>query len=442
MSKTTLPKYLLLFVLACLVLPFVQKVTGLIKVNPLKGFMTEAADIYFSKDAWFSGEYQTQKEKRINETFGFRNWGIRIYNQMDYSFFKKSQTKDLIVGKETYLYEKGYIRAYTGEDFTGEEVIHEQMKKLEFVCDSLGKLNKTIILVFAPSKGFYYPEYIPEEYNRTRTTTNIERYIHHAKALGIHYIDFNQHFIDKKSEFKHLLYPKHGVHWSMLGSDMAADSIVRYIEKVRGIDMPNLFWKESETVYGPDTENEVDYDIANSMNLLFKFPATKMKYPNIQCESSEGKTKPNVIVIGDSFYWGMYGYISKAFSENSQFWYYNKSVFTGGSDQSKSLETVDVKKELEQHEVYIILATPMNLATFSWGFVDNTYKILQNGAVDFEAYWREVQNFKAYIRTDKAWLEGAEKRSIQNNIPVDSVITLDAIYQVRRAMEEKEKANK
>ncbi|MDB5258065.1 MAG: hypothetical protein JWM14_2760 [Chitinophagaceae bacterium] len=434
MNKKQLPAYLLLVILFCLVVPVLQSTTHVLPEKPLDGFMTTTMEMNFSKEAWFSGEYQTQKEKNKNETFGLRDWSIRFHNQVAYSFFGKTLAKDVVIGKDTYLYEKSYISAYYGQDFIGDDKIKERMEKLKFICESFNKLNKTIIVVFAPGKGFYYPEYIPDEYKAKRSTTNIERYIHYAKTLGINYIDFNQYFMDNKKKYNYLLYPKHGVHWSMYGSDIAADSIVRYVERVRGIDMPNLYWKDSETVYGPDTENDVDYDIAKGMNLLFKFPADQMRYPNVQCEPYDGKTRPSVIVVGDSFYWGMKGYIQNSFADNSQFWYYNKSIFYQ-KEGTASTEMVNIKQEIDQHDVYILLATPGNLANFPWSFIDNTYKMLTKETVDFETYKKKVEDFRNFIKSDKNWLEDSRKRAIEKNISLDSSITLDALYQVRLSIE-------
>jgi len=432
--KEELPKYLWAFILLCLLLPVVQHATKYFKEKPLGGFMTQTLALDFSKDNWFSGEYQAQKEKKLSEVFGFRGSSIRIHNQITYSLFKRAQAKTVVVGKESYLYERDYIKSYYGTDFIGEDSIRERMEKLKFVCDTFSKLNKTVIIVFAAGKGFYYPEYFPDRFDTVKTTTNMERYAHYARQFGIKHIDFNQYFVECKPKYKHLLYPQHGVHWSVLGSDIAADSIVRYIEKARGIDMPNLYWNDNETVYGPDNENDTDYDIANGMNLLFKFQANEMAYPNIKVESEEGKTRPNVLVIGDSFYWCMYGRgVTKAFSEDSHFWYYNKYIYPG--DGSKTTELTDIKAELEKHDVIIILATPSNLPAFAWGFIENTHKIFTKKAMDFATYRKKVEDFKAFIRSEKNWLDDSRKRAIAHNITLDSSITLDAIYQVKRAIE-------
>lgn len=436
-DKKWIPSCLWIFILVCLILPFIQFKTQVFPEKPLNGFIEETADIDFSVNGWFNGEYQNQKEKKQSETFGFRSWSIRFYNQLTYSFFNKTQAREVVIGKDTYLYEKGYIKAYYGQDFIGDEKIKDRMRKLKFVCDSFSRLNKTVILVFAAGKGFYYPEYIPDELKAKKGTTNIERYVYYAKEMGINYIDFNQHFLNNKKKYDYLLYPKHGVHWSTYGSDLAADSIVRYIESKKRIDMPNLFWKDSETIHGPDTENDIDYDIAKGMNLLFKFPAEQMIYPNIQCEAAEGKTRPSVIVVGDSFYWGMYGYIKKAFSDNSQFWYYNETVFSE-KEEKRYTNMIDIKKEIDQHDVYIILATPSNLPAFSWGFIENTHKMLTKKTIDFDVYMKRVAAFREFIKSDKTWLEDARLRAIKNNISLDSSITRDAIYQVKLAIEAEE----
>lgn len=56
-----------------------------------------------------------------------------------------------------------------------------------------------VLLVFAASKGQFYPEYFPDSSNVVRTTTNYERHLKLANELGINFIDFNAYFYKIKT---------------------------------------------------------------------------------------------------------------------------------------------------------------------------------------------------------------------------------------------------
>ncbi|MBC7488009.1 MAG: hypothetical protein H7282_14805 [Cytophagaceae bacterium] len=424
-NNTDLPKYLFLFVLCCLVLPCIQGVTHLMKEKALKGDIILIAAPEFTKQGWLEGDYQTVKEKQINEAFGFRSYCIRLNNQIAFTFFNKAQANGVIIGKDNYLYEENYIKAYYGTDFIGEENVRTRMEKLKFVNDTLAKLNKTIIMVVAAGKGFYYPEYIPDSYATKRTRTNVEAYTEYAKKFGIHCIDFNRYFVEQKPIYKHLLYPKNSIHWSVLGAEIAADSLIRYIETVRGIDMPNLHWKETETQY--KREEDADHDIEDGMNLMFRLSSEPMAYPKVYFESDSAKTKPSALVIGDSFYWTMINNDVPNVFTNPHYWYYNKQIYPGNG----STDLVNIKDELDRHDVIVIMATPATMPTYGWGFIENAYAFYTNGDVDSNKFGKRVDDFKAFIKSNPVWLHDAQKRARENGISLDSSITLDAIYQVK-----------
>ena len=67
---------------------------------------------------------------------------------------------DVVIGKENYLYEKGYIDAFFGVDFIGHDSIAISAYKLKMIQDTLAKLNKTLLIILAPGKGDFFPEYI------------------------------------------------------------------------------------------------------------------------------------------------------------------------------------------------------------------------------------------------------------------------------------------
>lgn len=422
---------LLLLILIILIIPFIQSKFNIVKLTPLKGAITKPEKKYINSTDWFSGRYQEQEEKYLNETFGFRSLFIRLNNQIAFSLFNKAKANGVIIGKHNYLFEENYIKAYYGTDFIGIDSVTHRMQRLKYIQDTLAKLHKNIILVFAAGKGSFYPEYFPDKYKTQKGITNYQTHIEIAQKMGLSYIDFNKYFIENKSASKYPLYPQYGIHWSYYGMCIAADSIVRYIEKVRNIDMPNFYWNEVDLA----EPRESDYDIADGMNIKFKLKSFKMAYPKIQFQSDSGKTKPSVLVISDSFYWGMFGFgiITRSFSDN-HFWFYNKEVYPSNNESQLKTNQVDLKEEIAKHDVIIIMATEATLPGFGWGFIESTYDmfkgIKKKAAFDPE-FQRRIQDLRNYIMTDKNWMEQIEKKAALNKVSVDSMITLDAMWQIQ-----------
>jgi hypothetical protein len=353
-----------------LYLPFLQQQFKLVERVELNGAIVQTRPKKLTLKSWFDGTYQAEQEKHINENFGFRNHLIRLHNQFAFSVFKRAKANGVVVGKNNYLFELGYINAYYGNDFIGADKIAVKMRQLRYVQDTLSKLNKSIFFVIAAGKGSFYPENFPDRCLQKKKVTNYQVYKKYLQSYQINHIDFNSYFIQHKKTSKFPLYPQYGINWSHYGMFLAADSIVKYIEIIRNIDMPNLYYKDV-TISQP---KETDYDIARGMNILDTLKSFNMAYPNILFEKKENKTMPSMLVVADSFYWGMFSFgISHSFSE-SHFWYYNQEVYP--DSHIKPLKTNEIKfsAEIQKHDVFMIMATETNLVDAGWGFIEKLYQ--------------------------------------------------------------------
>lgn len=350
-------------------LPFIQYQTGLIKTAPLKGAISEPEKPVLSTKTWFDGEFQPKLENYLKEKFGFREFAIRINNQIAYSLFNRAKANGVLRGKEDYLYEENYLKAYYGLDFIGADSITENVRKLKAIQDTLASLNKQLIVIFAPGKGCFYPEYFPKEYqNLKKGATNLETYISSSKQSNLKHIDFSTWFLQMKETSAFPLYPKTGIHWSVYGKVLAVDSLIKYIENHQKIDIPDLVWNSTESSY---LMQETDKDIEEGMNLLWGMPHLKMGYPKIDFVE-EKKIKPKVITIADSYYWGIYGtgIASKLFSD-PQFWFYYNEFHPQESGKTQS--KIDIKKEIAENDIFLLISTDANLPNLGWGFIDSAY---------------------------------------------------------------------
>lgn len=366
---------LFIFLMILLTIPLVQTVTRIIKEQGLKGAVTLAENPVLSLKSWFTADYQVKKEKYYNDAFGFRSFFVRVNNQMALSLFREVHAFSVIFGKENYLFEENYIKAWYGADFIGTDSIAKRIARLKFIQDELlVRYNKNLMIVITAGKGSFYPEYFPLERTYPKGPTNYETHVKMAGEAGLKIIDFNGWFLENRARSPYPLYPRYGIHWSIYGASLAADSILDYIEKARGIDLPSLSWDRVEI----RKAYKDDYDMGYGLNLLFKLRRDKMAYPVLKFESEEGKTKPSVLVIADSFYWGMFKFgITKAFS-TSDFWFYNKEIYHTVIGPPTEVSQVSLWEQIQSHDVIILMGTESNLPNFGWGFIEQAYQLLHN----------------------------------------------------------------
>lgn len=423
----TYKKLLLACTMLIWLLPAIQDKLHLIHEGDLRGDYRLENDTTFNFPAWFDGAYSIRKEKYLNDQFGMRNQFVRVKNQVYYSLFSIPCANDVVIGKEGFLYEEKYIKAYLGEDFVGEDLLNKRFNKLKFIQDTLKKLNKDLILLFAPGKASFYPEYIPEKYPNKRAKTNYAVSVMMAKEKGLNYIDYGELFRMKKATSKYPLYPKTGTHWSIYGINYALDSMNRYIENLRNIRIRRFSYDE---VVISDSLRESDGDIEGALNLFWKLPCFEMAYPKISYEDSIGKKRLNLLSIADSYWMGFYfTFVPEKVYNYHAFWYYNNLIYDYyKTDQGKNPVTLDFKTEISKYDVICIMAAEVNTANMGWGFVEDAYTFFKYGenSLANPLFRAEMHTIIRNVYESESWFKSVKEKAWQNNLPLDSMIFLDA----------------
>ncbi|MDQ3109333.1 MAG: hypothetical protein M3R17_05520 [Bacteroidota bacterium] len=425
LSKEHTRKYLLILVMGVLLLPLFQECTNLFREKQLSGFYHPAKKPVAGFDGWWNGTFQDSFEIYHNEQFGFRNSFVRLHNQVEYDLFRHPNANGIVSGKNDFLYELKYINAYNGDDYIGDFPVREMARKLKMIQDTLSKKNITLIVVFAPGKASFYPEYIPDELLHTGKPTNYKTMSALFNASGINFINFNSWFIRKKEKDKCPLYPKTGIHWSRYGSVLAMDSLISYIERKRNIDMPSVVLKGftwSDSIQSPDD------DIGQSLNLIFPVHPLLMAYPDYNFENPNQKAKVKMMVIGDSFFWNFYDIrLAPRSFESIDFWYYNAEVYHTDGRSKEMAENADNCLESETNEVVMLMASEASLSGFGWGYIDDAYDYFVLKRTD-RILNKMIRVYETKIRMDPAWMMTMKAKAETAKIPLDSMIHLDAIY--------------
>lgn len=423
--------FLYVLFIGLLAAPLVQKKLDFFKVMPLGGSYNLKENPRLTINNWLNGKYQNRKEVYLNESFGFRNWFIRLHNQIEYTFFNQTQSNGVIVGKHNYLYQKAYIDAYYGEDFIGKAKIESRVAKIKRVSELLHAKNIDLVIVIVPGKASFYHEYIPRSFVENHLkTTNYKVYCNEIEKTKLHFIDFQKWFLKMKNTSPYPLYPKTGIHWSSYGELIAADSLIKYIGVLRNIKTPQI---KINTIAVKDVMQDRDDDIEESMNLMVNIPDLKMAYPSFDITTDSLTVKPKVLVVADSFYWGLFNWgISHRVFDHSQFWFYNSSIYSNDFKGAKSKDEVNILDEVKKNDVIVLMTTDANLPDFPFGFIDdlsNAYD-LSNRTNDSKRE-KVIQGFIRAIKNTPEWLKMIKKQAIDQNVDLKTAIRNNAEFMVK-----------
>lgn len=410
-------KYIVLgvFFLA-LLFPLIQKQFGVFYEKPLGGYFNAVAFPDFTDSLFKEGVFQEKFEKALTDNVGFHDSYVRLNNQWNYWLFNISKTKNVIVGKKGYLFETSYVNGYTGEDFVGKNHIDLQVEKAKALEQALNKKNIALLFAFAPGKGSFFPEYIPEQYlgKNSLDSTNYTCYINACNKANLNFIDLRKYLLSMKETTKHPLFSQVGVHWSDYAAYLAIDTIARKIEEIKKIKLPKI---KINSFFYLDTLNDSDMDIEWLMNLYTVLPNYKMASFMLNYKKDSATVKPNVLTISDSYYKTIVttNSIDSLFTD-WDYWNYNKPV-----SGKYANNTFDFKAEIEKRDVILLMATDATLASFPYGFINEAYERFV--PKDKNYYSLKKKEFKLSVLTffknvekDKKWKSQLVKNAKKNGV--------------------------
>lgn len=416
---------LFLIVLVILFIPGIQGRLNLVKEPQLDGAFTKGEKPTFRDftiEKWADGTFQEEYNQRLEQNIGFRNFFVRIQNQISYSLYGKANAEGVVVGKGDMLFEEDYIREYLGMYYVGDTVWEKKAARLKAVQDTLARLNKKLLVVFEPDKASIFPELIPAEYaNIKKKLSNYDKLKGELQAYGVNILDINQYFKTLKGKTEYPLFGQCGTHWSYYGATLAADSTLKFIEKWTGKDLPDMRITENRVYSVP---RHPDYDIGLAMNLFFMIPHPKTADPILKFDHSGNKSKPGVLVVGDSFF---FNWLNNRIPENTfndcEFWYYNKKIVRSDGVPAGVASERNLYEEIMKRDIIMIMITGRFMHAFAWDFDEQMYNLFYPGhsADPIEKFSNELRIYGEEFRR-------MYEESVASNISLQDRIKQEAEF--------------
>lgn len=440
MKKNRLHIILVFATALLLVLPIYQMVFKPLDFS-LSGVSNKQELPEFGVKDWIDFKYQPRFHQYLQDHYGFREPFIRTYNQVQYSLFGKWSNKNIILGKDGYLFEPWFIKSYYGLNFRGEDPILDKVKKLKAIQDTLKYYGKDLMMVIAPGKVTYYPEYIPDNKRRAeRTESNYSFFVKSLKEYGVNTVDCNSWFAKAKDTTHVPLFPRTGTHWSIYGAQIAADSLFKNYAQLSG--------KTLNEVQITDLNRSIelkfdDIDLEEVLNLHFELERDTLAYPVKKKILIEGAEKPNLFVISDSFFWNIFNFWpihNHIFNEVSYWYYYSKGVYP------KKTKT-DLSIRLAKSDLIMFMSATSTLGKFGWEGVDEMYNYFYGENADStfaqkvenkedfvinETYDAFVERFKIEARDNAERKEKIEIKAKERGVSFEEMLDRDAHWVAKR----------
>lgn len=298
--------------LTLLAFPLAMEWTGLIKTAQLEGAFTVPQWPVVSWGTVADGSLQGTAEERARLNMAFMPDFIRLSNTLNYRLFNELDG-GVIVAPNGHLLQQGYVQAFEGTLAFDSLRFRQIGARMHKIHNQLREWEVPMLVVIAPNKADWaftdksgaadrIHEHISDEFERN----------------GIPCINMHTYFKTLKDD---RLFTKNGIHWSTFGASVAVDTLLKRARKEGWFSM-----ELSQTdVEQSSSARYRDDDLERILNLWGGYQSETYFYPenHFTLES----VPPNIVGIGDSFYWTLYDteWIESCDS-NSVFYYYNQRV--------------------------------------------------------------------------------------------------------------------
>jgi len=342
---------------------------------PLQGAYQKVERQNFSFDSLYNGSYQVQLEKEEKSLNPLVPTFIRARNQVDFDIFNQGHMADGLLGLDGYIFGEGWANAYSGKrKYTDVyfDSITEKLKLINNIYDSLGK---AFIVVIPPCKEGLFSEMLPEGFEK-KGKSDYESYLEALNKHDVRYIDFTEYYKEVMDTTRYPVYSKTSAHWTMYGAHLGLNVIVDSIENILQTNLLD---------YDVSKINQKEFDRGDGdqeapLNLLFTIDRSEFAYPSYRFDSTENYYKPKVMIIGDSFYWGINNsYVPlEIFSSQSNYLYYYSTCYSNSDKPGYPVSDLNILDEFATSDVFLLFTGSYNLNGFPFGLENDFDAIIEH----------------------------------------------------------------
>jgi hypothetical protein len=318
----------------------------------------------WSGSTWFGGTFQSSFEEWFAQVFRPQRQLVSLANQINYTLFSEITFKmnsQLILGKDTTLFEFGYLNAYNGANTLADAEIDQFARDLRRLQDHLERNGVPFLFFITPNKASIYPEWVPDSLNRhlkEEVRTNYEALVPRLEQHGVHTLDGHALMASLKKTSGYPVFPKGGTHWNHYASFRVTQELLSTVERLLGRKLIHLKLdgvRMEKTFGGPDG------DLARLVTMWNISPfETENPHPVASREAEPDAMPLNALFVGGSFldlpfHWlTAYGVVSNKAEHNSYF----KKKFR------------DVKMEVLSRDIVILETNEVTIYRRGFGLIE------------------------------------------------------------------------
>ena len=163
------------------------------------------------------------------------------------------------------------------------------------------------------------------------------------------------------------------------------------------------------------------------MNLLFPLNKPALPRPVFELTDTVGTDKPNLLVIGDSYFVQLRGSCFTDAFNHWDYWMYNRDVQSSRKQYNwKQLDMIwGADEVLDEADIVLAIFTAPMYYDFMFGFPQTVQNLYEKGVINDEA---GVNAAIQHIKDDEKWMKAIEEQAQQRGITTEENLRRNAQY--------------
>lgn len=254
----------------------------------------------------------------VSDHIAFRAELITIHNSILSKVFDTSASKDVILGKQNWLYYKDTEDDYLGKNILSDaeiEIISNNIKMMQQYVEAQGA---KFLFFIAPNKNSLYGQYMPKLGAKFSQQSNAEKLMSALQKQNVNYIDFFAVF-DEKEE---ILYHRLDSHWNNKGAALARDTILETLKIEHNIKWYDVAYDIVKNHRGDLYEmlypvgKELDDNIVFQKEFEFIADNEIHSPDDIQIDTTNETKQHSLLMFRDSFGNALYPFMADSFGHS------------------------------------------------------------------------------------------------------------------------------
>ena len=347
----------------------------------------------------------------------------QVYTEQEDGFLtaelsKRGATGELYLQQYTDVYTGKVLRDHYGTEDSARIAMRQNVERTRQLIDTLRRFGTDIIVVLAPSKPLIYPECLPDQVQREHYPFSIqEEYAKLYAQAGVEHINFVPIFRQLKKTSSYPVYTKYGTHWAYSTIPFVADTILQKIASVKRYPMPHAIYLDSNL---SARYQDSDKELESQLNLLFPLRHANIPTPQYRLEKGNNFRKPNLLVIGDSYFEQLnHTDFVKAF-ENVDYWKYNETAFSNQKEQRGNIPLLPRYEIITKADVILLVFTDMHAFDYFFRFLTTAERALEDGP-NYDAE-ETIQGIIKRIKASPEWYDKVVRQAHERGISIEQCL--------------------